>query len=175
MGREARECYARESERVNPGVRHLGAAADPLDEGAVEGCVVRQHRRAAHKVRQVANRFLGTRCASNVYIAYPREALNLWGNGPARVNEGLKALDRLAARESRSRDLYELAVFEREACGLGIEHHDVLFEQVKPMGLCPFGKALVVGANVLGRSRKKQPLKGGCSSLRVLFSPANVG
>ena len=175
MGREARERYARERERVNPGVRHLGAAADPLDEGAVEGGVVCQHRRTTHKGRQGAHGLLGTGCASNVYIAYPCEALNLWWNGSAGVNEGLKSLDRLAARESRSRDLYELAVFEREARGLGIEHHDVLFKQVKPMGLCPFGKALVVGANVLRRSRKKQPLKGGCSSLRVLFSPANVG
>ena len=136
---------------------------------------MRQHRRTAYKVRQGAHGFLGGGCASNVYVTYACEALNLGRDWPARINKGLKTLNCLAARDPCGRYLYELAVLEREARSLRIEHHDILFEQVKRMGACPLGKTFIVGANVLGRSRKKQPLEGGCSSFHVLVSLASTG
>ena len=130
---------------------------------------------ATHKVRERAHRILRAWRARHVDVADTGEPLDLWGDGPAGVDKGLEALGDLTARKPCGRNLDELAILEREARGLRVEHHDVLLEQVEPMGPCPLGEALVVGADVLGRSREKQPLKGGCSSFGVLFSPACVG
>ena len=141
VGREARKRDARERKRVNPGVRHLGASAYALDEGAVEGRIVCQHRGAAHKVCQGAHGLLGVGGGRDIYVAYARKALDLWRNRPAGIDKGLKAVDRLTAREPRGGYLYELTILEREARSLRVEHNDVLFKQVKPMGVGPLGKA----------------------------------
>ena len=63
------------------------------------------------------------------------------------------------AAHARGGDLDQLAVLEREARGLRVEHDHVLLERAKVGRARTLGEAQVAGANVGGRPRKEEPLE----------------
>ena len=160
MGREARQRDSRERQGVDPSVAHVGAARDRLDEGAVERGVVRQHGAARHKVGERRNGRPGVGGAHDVDAADARELFYLGRDGAARVNEGLEAVHDLTGTHARGRDLYELAVLEGEAGGLGVEHHHVLLERPKVGGGGTLGEAEVARPHLVGRPRQDERGKG---------------
>lgn len=99
--REAWQGDAGEGERVDPGVRHVGPAGHALDEGAVEGGVVREDWCAARELGERRNGLARGGGVGDVGVADARELLDLRGDGTLGMHEGLEALHDLAAAEAR--------------------------------------------------------------------------
>ena len=127
MRRQARQGYAGEGEGVYPHLAHFAAARHALDEGAVEGGVVRQDRRAAHELRKLRHGLGGRRGTRDVGVGDVRERHDVLRNRHAGVHEGAEGIHYLAAAQARRGDLGQLTVGERKSRRLGIEDHDVIF------------------------------------------------
>ena len=127
------------------------ATGHALDERAIEGRVVRDDGHAAHEVRERGHGLLGAGRIRHVNVANACQLHDLRWYRACRMHEGIKALHDLTPGDARGRNLDELTIPEREARGLGVEHHHVLFEQPEGRRLGALGKRGVLRAHELGR------------------------
>ena len=118
-----------------------------------------QHRGATHKVCQGRHGLAGARGVCHVHLTDARELHDLCRDEAVGVDEGLEGLHDLAAAQAGGRDLYERAVLEREACGLGVKDHNVVLEQTKLLGMGTFGKRRVGRADRGQRARKDEVIQ----------------
>ena len=127
-----------------------------LHESPVEGRVVCQHGHTTHKVGQLGHGILGAGRVLHVAVGYAGEPHNLRRDGDAGMDEGVHGIGHFAARQAGGAYLYEVAVAEGEARGLGIEHHDVLLQEAEVLRARPLGQRQVAFPDALGCPGKQQ-------------------
>ncbi len=158
---------SRQSQGIDPDVAHVVAAGHRLDKGAVEGRVVRQHGRAAHKVDQRGHGLLGVGRVHHVEVCDRGQLGDLGRDGPARVHEGLKTVDDLASTQAGGRDLDQGAVLERQAGRLGVQDHHVVLKQAKVLLSGSFGQREVLLGHSSGSTGQHKVLEEGAAHLVV--------
>ena len=153
---QARQCDARERERVDPDVRDRRPTGDRLDERAVEGRVVCEHGGAGDELRQRRDGVARGGGVRHVAVGDAREPGYLRGYGSPGMHEGLEATHHLATRHTRRGYLDEVAVLEGEPRRLGVQDDDVLLERAEPPALGTGGQAEIAVPDLFGRARGDQ-------------------
>ena len=115
-------------------------ARHPLDERAVERCVMGKHRRAGYEVGKLGHRLPRARRSRNIQVRNVGECLDVLGDGHTGVHERSERVDDLAPTQANGGYLGQLALGEGQPRRLCVENDHVILDEAKLLGPCALGE-----------------------------------